>query len=174
MTDFRDIRALFLDIDGVMTDGSLPAFDTGEIPRIFNAKDTFGIRVACYKGLCVGVISGGSGKALHMRMQSFGVKEDNIRTGSRGKMEVFNDLCQKNGVLPRQVAYIGDDIPDIPVLKAAGIGIVPADASENAKEAADIISELPGGHGCVRDIVETILRCQNSWTFNDEDYRKLF
>ncbi len=174
MTEWKNIKALALDVDGVMTDGSLPAFDSGEIIRVFNAKDTFAIRAALHRGLLIAVFTGGYARAIRNRFVSLGVDPREVHMSCRGKIDVFNDFCHRNSISPEEVAFAGDDIPDIPVLRAAGIGVAPADASEDAKQAADIVSEYGGGRGCIRDMVEKILKAKGLWTFDDADYHALF
>ena len=174
MTDWKNIKALALDVDGVMTDGSLTAFDNGEIVRTFSAKDTFAIRAALYKGLLVAVFTGGYARAIRNRFISLGVNPREVHMSCRGKIDVFMDFCRRNSISPEEVVFAGDDIPDIPVLQAAGIGVAPADASADAKQSADIVSDFGGGHGCIRDIVEKVLKAKGLWTFDDADYHALF
>ena len=174
MTDWKDIKALTLDMDGVMTDGSLIAMPDGDLIRFSNCRDTFGLRMAALNGLKVGVITGGNSQGIFKRFLSLGVAPEDIHMGSRGKIKTFNEFCQKYSLDPSQVVYVGDDIPDVPVLRAAGLGIAPQDACPEAKEAADLVAQQRGGHGCIRWIVEQILKSQDLWKFNPEDYEKLF
>lgn len=174
MTDWKDIKALTIDVDGVMTDGSLIALSEGDLVRFYNSKDTFAIRMLVMQGIKVGVITGGNTPGIFKRFLSLRVEADDIHMGSRGKVKVLDEFCTKYGLKPEQVAYVGDDIPDVPVLKAVGLGIAPKDACEEAREAADIVSEYGGGHGCIRWVAEQILKSQGLWKFNPEDYERLF
>ena len=160
--DWKDIKAITFDVDGVMTDGSLLAYDSHEMVRVFNAKDSFAIRVALMRGYRIGVFTGGDTEGVRNRFTTCGVDPDDIYLGCRGKIKAS------------EVVYLGDDVPDVPVLKAAGIGAAPADASADAYEAADYICEIPGGKGCLREIIEKVLRAQKKWYFEEDEYAKLF
>ena len=174
MENWKKIKAITMDVDGVLTDGSLLAFDNHEMIRVFNAKDSFSIRVALMKGFVVGVFTGGNTEGVRNRFETCGVPSEDVYLGCRGKIDSFEDFCKRHALDASEVLYIGDDVPDIPVLKAAGIGVVPADASEDALRIADYACELPGGKGCVREVIERVLRAQRKWFFEDEDYSKIF
>jgi len=165
------IRAIALDIDGVMTDGSVIPLADGDLLRILNAKDALAIRVAVMKGYIVAIMSGGDTPALRKRMTDMSIRPENIFLGCRGKLAIFERFCAQNGLSPEEVMYIGDDLPDVPVLRAAGLGIAPADAAQDAKDAADRISPCGGGNGCVRTEIERLMRYQGQWEF---DYAKTF
>lgn len=174
MTDWKNIKGLTLDVDGVMTDGSLIAMPDGDLLRFYNSKDTFAIRMAIMHGIKVAVITGGNTQAIYKRFLSLGVDPDDIHMGSRGKIKTFNAFCEKYGLKPQEVIYVGDDIPDVPVIQAAGLGITPQDACPEARQAADLVAEQRGGHGCIRWVVEQTLKAQGLWKFNPEDYERLF
>ena len=174
MTDFSRFKALTFDVDGVMTDGGLTALADGQLLRTYNAKDTFAVRMALMGGLEVAVITGGTGDAIVNRFKSCGVKPENIYLHSRDKIKQFNSFCEKYGLSAEEVIYVGDDFPDVPVLKACGLGVAPADATVEAKMAADYVSPFPGGHCCIRDIVEKVLRSQGRWAFDPENYERRF
>ncbi|MCR5561048.1 MAG: HAD hydrolase family protein [Bacteroidales bacterium] len=172
--DFSRIKAICFDVDGVMTDGSLIALDGAEFVRVFNAKDSFAARTAALKGYSLGVFTGGETEGVHTRMLSMGVPEEDIYMRCRGKIKAFNDFCSRHSLRAEDVLYVGDDIPDLPVLKAAGIGAVPADASPELLEAADYVCSVPGGRGCLREIIEKVLRAAGNWTFEPDCYEKIF
>ena len=174
MNKWKKIKAITMDVDGVMTDGCLVAFDSHEMVRIFNAKDSFAIRVALMRGFRVGVFSGGDNEGVRNRFLTCGMDPDDIHLGCRGKIKDFRSFCTKYGLEPSEVLYIGDDVPDVPVLKAAGIGAVPADAARDAVKAADYVCEAPGGKGCVREVIEGVLREQGKWYFDEGEYEKIF
>ena len=171
---WKDIKAITFDVDGVMTDGSLLAYDSHEMVRVFNAKDSFAIRVALMRGYRIGVFTGGDTEGVRNRFTTCGVDPDDIYMGCRGKIKALEDFCAKYSLKPSEVVYLGDDVPDVLVLKAAGIGAVPEDASADAYEAADYICELPGGKGCLREVIEKVLRAQKKWYFEEDEYAKLF
>ena len=171
---WKDIKAITFDVDGVMTDGSLLAYDSHEMVRVFNAKDSFAIRVALMRGYRIGVFTGGDTEGVRNRFTTCGLPPDDIYLGCRGKIKAFDDFCAKYGLKPSEVVFLGDDVPDVPVLEAAGIGAAPADASADACEAADYVCERPGGKGCLREVIEKVLRAQNKWYFEADDYAKIF
>lgn len=171
---WKDIRAITMDVDGVMTDGGLIAYDSHEMVRVFNAKDSFAIRLAQMRGLRVAVFSGGETEGVRNRLITCDIPEDDIHLGCRGKIRPFEDFCRKYALRHSEVLYIGDDVPDVPVLKLAGIGAVPADAAKDAQYVADYICDQPGGKGCVREVIEIVMRKQGLWTFADDDYFKIF
>ena len=174
--NLKRIKAIAYDLDGVATDGSIipigPAPE--DLVRIVNAKDSFASRVAAAKGYIVAVISGGDTPALRSRCLHMGIKEENLYLGVRGKLAVFREFCSRNGLQPDEVAYFGDDIPDTQVLRACGFGIAPADAVQEAKDAADYVTSLPGGRGCIREGIELILKAQNNWHFDEDRYDLLY
>ena len=172
--NWKKIKAITMDVDGVLTDGSLLAYDSHEMVRVFNAKDSFGIRVALMRGFYIGVFTGGETEGVRNRFTTCGVPPEDIYMGCRGKITAFNDFCARHGLDHSEVVFIGDDVPDVPVLKAAGIGAVPEDASQTAQEAADYMCELPGGKGCVRELIEKVLRAQKKWYFEEGDFVKIF
>ena len=174
--NLKAIKAIAYDLDGVATDGSIiVAGPTPEdLIRVVNAKDSFASRVAALKGFIVAVISGGKTEALRTRCIHMGVREENLYLGARGKLALFNDFCERNGLDPSEVAYFGDDIPDTQVLRACGFGIAPADAAEEAKAAADYVTKLPGGRGCIREGIEMIMRAQDKWHFDEDRYDQIY
>lgn len=170
----RGIKAIAFDIDGVLTDGSLIPLSDGDLLRVVDAKDAFAMRVASNKGLVTAIISGGDTKALRIRCQHSGVKDENIHLGVRGKIPVFAEFCRSHGITPAECAYFGDDISDTQVMKACGVSFAPADAVPEAKAAADVVTTRPGGKGCVREGIELILKSQGLWVFDEEHYELLW
>ena len=172
--DLSKIKAFAFDVDGVMTDGSLIGVLGGEFYRIYDAKDGFAVRMASMNGYHLAVITGGSSLSIRDRFKASGVPEEDIYLHSRDKMEDFQDFCAKHGILPENVMYFGDDIPDVEVLQACGVGVAPADAVGEAKAAADYISQYPGGKGCIRECFEAVMKSQGHWKFNTSTYKKKF
>ena len=174
--NLKNIKAIVYDLDGVATDGSIIPFGPTpeDLVRIVNAKDSFASRVAAGKGFIMAVISGGDTPALRSRCIHMGIREENLFLGVRGKLKVFREFCERNGLQPDEVAYFGDDIPDTQVLRACGLGIAPADAAEEAKAAADYVTKLPGGRGCIREGIEMILKAQGKWTFDEDRYDQIY
>lgn len=174
MVDFADIRAFAFDVDGVFTNGGILCDTAGELYRTFDAKDGFAVRMAVMKGYPVGVITGGRSKSITARFLTSGVSEEDVYLGSRNKIEQLQDFCQRHYLNADQVLFIGDDIPDLEVIQTVGIGVCPADAVPEIKAVADIVSEYNGGHLCVRDAIEKVLKAQGHWTFDAMQYKKLF
>ena len=173
-TDPKQIKAIGFDIDGVLSDGRLVPMADGDVLRILDAKDSFAVRAVSGKGLVCCIIAGGNTVALRKRCISMKVPEDNVYLGARGKLPLFLDFCKRNSLDPSEVAYMGDDIADIPVLRACGLGMVPCDGVPEAKAVADFISSKPGGHGAAREGVELILKAQGKWVFEEDSYDKIY
>ena len=172
--DLSKIKAFVFDVDGVLTDGGLLADLHGEFYRTFDSKDGFGLRMAMMHGYRLGIITGGRSEGIKMRFLACGFKQEDIYLWSRDKMEEFSDFCKRHGLSAEEVMYFGDDIPDIPVMKACGCGVAPADAVEDVKEIADLISTRPGGKGCVRECIEMVMKSHGTWQLDVEDYKKKF
>lgn len=171
---FRRIKAFVFDVDGVLTDGGIFADLDGNLFRTFDAKDAFAMRMAAMNGFCLGAITGGRSVSITKRLLTCGFKEDDIYLGSRVKIDDFTDFCRRNNLTAEEVMYFGDDLPDIPVMKACGCGVCPADAVEEAKEAADFISGFPGGKRCVRNTLEMVMKIQDKWNIDLELYKQKF
>lgn len=170
----KTIKAIAFDIDGVFTDGGILAMPDGDLLRVFDAKDCFAVRMARMAGLHVAIITGGSSQSITRRFTYCGVPEEDIFLHSRIKMDDLARFCRTHSINPEEVMYFGDDLPDVPVLEACGIGVAPADAVREAKDAADYVSPFCGGRGCVRDTLEKLLKVQDSWRLNDQQYKKMF
>jgi len=155
------IRAFVFDFDGVMTDGSVWVYADRETVRCGNIKDGFAIQYAVKRGYTIAVISGATSASIDNRMQMLGVTQ--VYTGCGNKAETFDKFLRTNNLQPEEVLCMGDDIPDLPILQRAGVATCPADAAIEVKEMADYISPWGGGHGCVRDVIEQVLRLHDQW-----------
>lgn len=174
MAKWKDIKVIAVDIDGVMTKGELLACPDGTLLRLYNAKDTFALRMASMKGLRIVVITGARGEAVIRRFTGLGAKEEDLYLNSRDKAADLKDFCRNNGVLPEQIAYVGDDLPDIPVLKLVGKSIAPCDAVPEVQKAVNYVAPRKGGQGCVRWTVEKILKARGQWSFDGKKYEQAF
>ena len=172
--DLGKIKAFAFDIDGVATDGSLLCSSEGDFLRIYDAKDGFAIRMASMNGYPVAVITGGSSETIRMRMKASGVKPEDVFLHCRNKMDEFALFCERYKLLPEEVMYFGDDVPDIDVMKACGCGVCPADAVPEVQGIADWVTTAPGGKGCIREAIETTLKQQGKWIFDPEQYKRQF
>lgn len=158
----RHIRLLLTDCDGVLTDGSLPFFSDGtrvyEETKVFHIHDGLGFRLARLGGLKTGIISGRSSLALATRAQEMEV--NHLYQGVEQKLDAYRRIRSLEGLSDAEIAYIGDDLPDLPILRRVGLGIAVANAVREVREFAHLIAEKRGGHGAVREVIELILDAQ--------------
>jgi 3-deoxy-D-manno-octulosonate 8-phosphate phosphatase (KDO 8-P phosphatase) len=157
----HDIKAFVFDFDGVMTDGNVWTYADGETVRCGNIKDGFAIQYAVKKGYVVALISGATSLSIDNRMAALGVKQ--CFTGCANKMKTYRDFLSANGLEENQVVCMGDDIPDYEIMSHCGVAACPADAATEIKQISDYISLYGGGRGCVRDIIEQVMRLQGKW-----------
>ena len=174
MNDLQHIKAFAFDVDGVLTDGGILCDLQGELYRTFDAKDGFAIRMAVMNGYPTACITGGRSVSIRARLLTSGMDAADIYLGSRHKVEELNDFCSRHGLSPSEVLFFGDDIPDLCVFEAVGCSVCPADAVDEVKAAADIVSDRPGGRGCVRAMIEKVMKLQGRWQFDALTYKKLF
>jgi len=159
----RRIRLLLMDCDGVLTDGSVIYTAEGEQAReqtkVFHIHDGQGLRLAKQAGLQLGLISGRNSVAVAMRARELGFAD--VFQGIEDKLAVYETFGQQYG--DAAIAYIGDDLPDLPLLRRAGLAIAVADAVSDAQQHAHYITQRPGGRGAVREAIELILKAQQKW-----------
>ncbi len=151
------VRALFFDVDGVLTDGRIYLADDGNDFKVFDTKDGHGMKMAIAAGLRVAWISGRNSRATARRARELGVRDCRQGVPHDGKLRVYRELCGKFGVTPAETAAMGDDEPDIPLLQAAAFSACPADAVPAARSAAAVVLKNPGGRGAVREFIELVL-----------------
>jgi 3-deoxy-D-manno-octulosonate 8-phosphate phosphatase (KDO 8-P phosphatase) len=161
----QPIKAFVFDFDGVMTDGSVWVYADRETVRAGNIKDGYAVQYAVKKGYMVAVISGATSASINNRMQMLGVEQ--IYTGCGDKIKTYEHFLEVNHLTDNQVLYMGDDLPDYPVMRRAGVAACPADAAVEIKEIADYVSLFEGGHGAVRDVIEQVLRLHGNWFHPD-------
>lgn len=161
LQDLHQVNTLIFDIDGVLTNGSILVTEAGEQLRTFNTKDGYAMQLAVKKGLRVVSISGVRSKGVLERFKGLGITDAFI--GINNKLEVFDEYVAKHRLKPEHILYMGDDIPDLQVMKLVGFPVCPADAAEEIKAISKYISPKRGGEGCVRDIIEKILKIQDKW-----------
>src|SRR5690606_3584079 len=159
---FTTIEALFLDVDGVLTDGSVMVTEQGDQLRSFSIKDGYAIQLAIKKGLQIIIISGGKSLGVKYRLEGLGVKD--IFLGVSDKLALMNEIIQKRSLERNQVAFMGDDIPDLACMRVVGLPLCPQDAVDDIKRVAEYVSPYGGGRGCVRDVIEKILRLKMLWS----------
>ncbi|MBQ7280392.1 MAG: HAD-IIIA family hydrolase [Bacteroidales bacterium] len=161
----KKIRAILFDCDGVMTDGSAWILYNGDAIRSFNVKDGYAIQYAVKKGYILALITGANSQSTVNRMQYLGVKH--IFSGCANKMQTYRQFLDEQQLTSEQVLYMGDDIPDYEIMRQVGIAACPADAVPEILEVAHYISPIKGGHGCLRDVIEQVLRAQGQWFHSD-------
>ncbi|MCD7976158.1 MAG: HAD-IIIA family hydrolase [Tannerellaceae bacterium] len=159
--DLKKIRAFVFDVDGVLSREVIPLHPNGDPMRTVSTKDGYAIQLAVKKGYEVGIITGGYTEAVRLRFSRLGVRH--IYQKSSLKIHDFHDFMEKTGLLPEQVMYVGDDIPDRPVMQAVGLPVAPADAVPEVKAIARYISSRKGGEGVARDVIEQTLKAQGDW-----------
>ena len=164
----KNINTFVFDYDGVLTDGSVITLDDGEAYRTTCVKDGYALQLAVKKGYRVVVISGAKADSMLHRLKALQIRD--VFLGIENKLEVFNKYLSDNGLKAEQVLFMGDDIPDYEVMLNAGISACPADAAEEIRSVANYISHAPGGKGCVRDVIEQVLKIQGKW-MNDDGYK---
>ena len=163
----KNINTFFFDYDGVFTNGTLIMMMEGEPLRTAYVKDGYAIQLAAKKGYNIVVISGGKSKTIDNRFAALKIKD--VFLGAENKVKVFDDYLKEHNIKVENTLYMGDDIPDYGVMKKAGLACCPADASEEIKSISNYISNKKGGEGCVRDIIEQVLKVQGKW-MNDDAY----
>jgi 3-deoxy-D-manno-octulosonate 8-phosphate phosphatase (KDO 8-P phosphatase) len=150
-----------MDVDGVLTDGSMITGDKGIHVKEFNVRDGFGIVLARRAGLKTGFLTAEESRAVAVRAKKLEI--DWVAQGARDKAAAFRECLAHFRLKPEQVSYIGDDLIDLPVLRRVGLSASVADGHPEVKRRVDYLSPLPGGRGAVRDLIELILRAQGHW-----------
>lgn len=161
LSQFTPITTLVFDMDGVLTDGSLLVMPDGEWIRRMNIKDGYALQLAVQKGYNVIVITGSMSVPVEKRLNKLGIQM--VYQQVKDKRQLLAGIMQEKQLLPDQVMYMGDDIPDLEVMQAVGLSCCPADACRDILEIAHYISPVKGGEGCVRDVIEKIMRVQGKW-----------
>ena len=157
----KEITTFIFDVDGVLTDGSVQVTDNGQSLRTFNIKDGYAMQLAVKKGYNLCIISGGDGIAMGKRFFNLGITD--IFLGAGDKVSIFKQYLSDKKITAGEVLYMGDDIPDLHVMKLVGLATCPADAVEEIKAVSTFISPYPGGKTAVRDIIEKVMKVQGKW-----------
>lgn len=164
--DILNVEAMIFDVDGVLTDGGIIPTRDGDFIRKYNAKDGYAIAYAIKMGYKICIITGGRGENLHYRLKMLHIED--IYLDCSNKMAALEEYCQKYGLKRENLIYMGDDIPDLECMQAVGIPVCPADSAMEVIEASRYVSEFDGGRGCVRDIIEQVLRARGDWAKNSD------
>ena len=163
--DLSKIRAIFFDVDGVLSCETITQHPNGEPMRTVNIKDGYAMQHAVKCGLLLAIISGGKTEAVAKRYHGLGITE--VHLGVKVKILLYNELKEKYKLSDEEIAYMGDDMPDYEVLTKCGLPCCPSDAAPEIKDVCTYISHKEGGKGCARDILEQILKTQNLWMHNN-------
>jgi 3-deoxy-D-manno-octulosonate 8-phosphate phosphatase (KDO 8-P phosphatase) len=168
----RAVKMLLMDVDGTLTDGILLVLPDGEEIKSYHVKDGLGILLAHLAGLKTGVITGKTSRALEKRAQNLRI--DELHQGILDKKRVFDEILKRHRLAPEEVAYIGDDLGDLEVIKSAGLAAAVADAHPEVKKHCHFICRQRGGRGAVREFIEFILASQDKWGMVEQKVKELF
>ena len=155
------ITTFIFDVDGVLTDGTLLVMPDGEFLRRMNIKDGYAMQLAIKKGYKIAVISGGHSTGVPKRLQRLGLTE--VHMGVSDKISVLEDIMVRHNIEASHILCMGDDMPDTQMMKRCGIAACPKDAVSEIRAISTYISEKVGGHGCVRDVIEQVMKAQQTW-----------
>lgn len=164
LANFKEVKAFVLDVDGVLTDGSLLLLEDGQMARRMNIKDGYALQLAIKKGYHILVISGGNSEAVKLRLQKLGVVE--VYMNISDKEKVLLEYVSRYNLKWEEVLYMGDDIPDLLPMKLVGLPCCPADAVPEIKNVSHYVSQVNGGYGCVRDVIEKVLKLNGHWNLD--------
>ncbi|MCX6312360.1 MAG: HAD-IIIA family hydrolase [Bacteroidetes bacterium] len=155
------VKAFVFDIDGVLTDGSIQFHSDNTTSRRVNARDGFALQRAVHEGFTVAIISAAKDENLKNRFKNLGLQE--VYLGAYDKEETFKEFTTVYDLKEEEVLYMGDDLPDLFAMKRAGVATCPYDAASEIREICIYVSPLKGGEGCVRDVIEQVLRLNKKW-----------
>lgn len=162
----QHIKCFIFDVDGVLTDGTVKVTTDGEMFRTMNVKDGYALKTAIEQGFEVCIISGGTNEGVRVRLQNLGIK--NIYLGTHQKTDTLEEFIAEHKINPENILYMGDDIPDYEIMNEIGLPTCPRDAVSEIKAISKYISHKKGGKGCVRDVIEQVLKVQGKWLVSDK------
>lgn len=161
----KNITVFIFDVDGVLTDGTIQVNTQGEMFRTMNIKDGYGLKTAVEQGYDVCVISGGTNEGVRVRLQNLGI--EHIFLGAQQKTKILEDFLKTKNLQPENVLYMGDDLPDFEIMQEVGLPTCPQDAVPEIKAISKYVSHKKGGKGCVRDVIEQVLKVQGKWAITE-------
>lgn len=161
LSEFKKINTFIFDVDGVLTDGRVLVLETGEMARTMNVKDGYALQLAIKKGYKIFIVSGSSRSAVEKRMNYLGIAD--VFFGVKDKRTFVTGLAVQHGLDLGCCLFMGDDMPDLPVFQVVGLGCCPSDAVNDIKAVAQYISSKKGGDGCVREVIEKVLKINGHW-----------
>ena len=157
----KNIKLFVFDVDGVLTDGNIILLENGEMARQMNIKDGYALQLAIKHGYEILIISGGSSNAVKLRLEKLGIR--NIHLGVNNKSDLLLNFIATHQFKKEQTLYMGDDMPDLLAMKTVGVACAPADAIAEISAISHYISPIAGGKGCVRDVIEKVLKLNGHW-----------
>ncbi|WP_276166529.1 KdsC family phosphatase [Zobellia alginiliquefaciens] len=160
----KNIDTFVFDVDGVFTDSTLIITTEGEMLRRMSVKDGYAVKTALQKGYKICIISGGTNEGVRKRLNELGVTD--IYLGAHHKMDALNEYMANNNITPSTMLYMGDDIPDIPPMRTVALPTCPQNAVPEVKATSMYVSHKNGGEGCVRDVIEQVLKVKGDWMTN--------
>lgn len=163
---FKNITTVVLDVDGVLTNGDIILMPGMQPVRKMNAKDGYAMQLAVRNGIRMAIITGGRSPEVKERLQGLGITD--IYLGASSKMESYEDLKMCYDLKDDEILYMGDDLPDYDIMKLVALAAAPQDAAPEIKSVADYISPVNGGQGCVRDVLEQLLKIQGKWARSED------
>lgn len=161
LENFRHITTFIFDVDGVLTNSQVLVMDDGRLLRSMNIRDGLAIKKAVQQGFRIAIITGGKSEGVKIRLQNLGVEE--VYLGQSHKVKAYEELNAKYDLQHQEVLYMGDDLPDHPIMRKVGIAACPQDAAPEILSSANYVSPLRGGEGCARDVIEKVMRVQGKW-----------
>lgn len=161
LENFAAITTFLFDVDGVLTDSHVLVLEDGKLLRRMSVRDGYAIKRALQAGYRVGIITGGKSEGVRERLFNLGITD--IYSGVEDKMESYEEFIDLYELQEEQILYMGDDMPDYPILRRVGLPTCPGDACPEVKSVSQYISPLAGGAGCVRDVIEKVLRIRGDW-----------
>jgi 3-deoxy-D-manno-octulosonate 8-phosphate phosphatase (KDO 8-P phosphatase) len=164
----KDVKLLILDVDGVLTDGSIILDNEGNELKLFNVRDGHGIKMLVRAGVQVALITGRHSRVVERRARELGITE--VYQRCHIKTVAFDHLIEKYGITEKEVAYVGDDVVDIPIFKRVGISIAVNDAADEARDHAAVVTRHPGGKGAVREVCDFLLKAKGLWESVTKEY----
>lgn len=159
----KKITTLIFDVDGVFTNATIVVGDT-DVTRTFNVRDGYAVQMAAKAGYNLAAITGGKQTSIQLRLNSIGMKDVFFKVGTAGKLAIYDQYLQQYNLKEEETLYVGDDIPDYLLMSARKVlSICPADAVEEVKSVCSYVSSVKGGEGVVRDVIELVMKAQNTW-----------
>ena len=159
--DLSKIKGVVFDVDGVLSPATIPMEASGHPMRMVNIKDGYALQLAVKRGLKIAIITGADSEAIRVRYSALGIKDIYLKASR--KIPLLEEWMQANSLMPDEVAYAGDDIPDFEPMMHVGLRVAPADAAEEIKSIATYVSPMAGGYGVGRDLLEQIMRLRGMW-----------